>query len=279
MDEYQERESMSEPSRDKTFTIPEALLKRSNSMSTRAVQASVSLHNIEVEIWSPQKTWEPRRLAITNEWLLVYSVDDTSTPRSRISLMSVLRVGKGSVHERLETAMREILGGDRDATADPQARIMEIVTISTVERRAGEIYNFRFATQDSCDTWRDLVLSKSEARKNLESRQARTEMAQRHYIVRTFYQCNMVQSAVAVLILSNFIINLLQSEMVPAKGSRGERVFEGIDLVFTVLFTIELAFNLFGNWFWPFFSDGWSVFDLVIVGSSLSVLLFPSVPE
>ena len=64
MDEYQERESMSEPSRDKTFTIPEALLKRSNSMSTRAVQASVSLHNIEVEIWSPQKTWEPRRLAM-----------------------------------------------------------------------------------------------------------------------------------------------------------------------------------------------------------------------
>ena len=41
MDEYQERESMSEPSRDKTFTIPDALLKRSNSMSTRAVTYGV----------------------------------------------------------------------------------------------------------------------------------------------------------------------------------------------------------------------------------------------
>ena len=28
---------------------------------------------------------------------------------------------------------------------------------------------------------------------------------------------------------------------------------------------MELAVNLMANWFWPFFTDGWSVFDFIVV--------------
>jgi hypothetical protein len=35
------------------------------------------------------------------------------------------------------------------------------------------------------------------------------------------------------------------------------------------LFTVELAVNLMANWFWPFFTDGWSLFDFIVVLTGL----------
>eukprot|EP00961_Rhodomonas_salina_P055013 739092-Rhodomonas_salina.6 len=34
--------------------------------------------------------------------------------------------------------------------------------------------------------------------------------------------------------------------------------FQGIDIIFTLLFTFELAVNMFAHWFRPFFKDGWN---------------------
>ncbi len=45
-----------------------------------------------------------------------------------------------------------------------------------------------------------------------------------------------------------------QAEMQPQPGSTAEYAFGVIDLVFTALFTTELAINLFANWFWPFWT-------------------------
>jgi hypothetical protein len=28
---------------------------------------------------------------------------------------------------------------------------------------------------------------------------------------------------------------------------------------------VELVVNLTANWFWPFFTDGWSLFDFIVV--------------
>ena len=38
-----------------------------------------------------------------------------------------------------------------------------------------------------------------------------------------------------------------------------------IELVIVIMFTIELAVNAFGNWFWPFIESPWNMFDIFVV--------------
>ena len=45
-----------------------------------------------------------------------------------------------------------------------------------------------------------------------------------------------------------------------------------MELFFTLVFALELLFNMFGSWFTEFINDGWSAFDgIVIVISILGV--------
>ena len=47
---------------------------------------------------------------------------------------------------------------------------------------------------------------------------------------------------------------------------------ELLDMFFTIVFTVELAINLYANWIRPFLSDGWNNFDFVVVSLSLIAL-------
>ena len=38
-----------------------------------------------------------------------------------------------------------------------------------------------------------------------------------------------------------------------------------IDRAFTCAFALELAVNLYANFFWDFVTDGWSMFDMLVV--------------
>jgi len=55
----------------------------------------------------------------------------------------------------------------------------------------------------------------------------------------------------------------------PEDGSEADKVLQAFDLVFVVLFTVELAINMFGNLFVEFFMDGWNYFDTFVVIVSL----------
>jgi len=41
--------------------------------------------------------------------------------------------------------------------------------------------------------------------------------------------------------------------------------FEVFELVFNVLFTVELVINMYAHWFWLFWFSSWNVFDVVVV--------------
>jgi hypothetical protein len=47
---------------------------------------------------------------------------------------------------------------------------------------------------------------------------------------------------------------------------------ETLDEMFTIVFLVELLVNAFGHWFKPFISDGWNIFDLIVVTMSLVAL-------
>ena len=52
-----------------------------------------------------------------------------------------------------------------------------------------------------------------------------------------------------------------------------------INVLFTFAFTVELLFNLFGNWFSRFVLNGWNWFDVVIVSTSLTAYAMPTIPD
>ena len=43
------------------------------------------------------------------------------------------------------------------------------------------------------------------------------------------------------------------------EGSTAEEMFMVLEILFCVLFTIELSLNIYANWFWGFWKDSWNV--------------------
>ena len=65
---------------------------------------------------------------------------------------------------------------------------------------------------------------------------------------------------------------------VPPAESTTNAIFEAIDLVFTALFTTELAITLLAHWFFSFFLDGWHWFDSCVVTISLASIANTNLP-
>ncbi len=50
------------------------------------------------------------------------------------------------------------------------------------------------------------------------------------------------------------------------------QILDGIDTMFTAVFTLELLVNMYAHWFRPFWQDGWSIFDFFVIALSLVAL-------
>mmetsp|Transcript_75962 Transcript_75962/g.203551 ORF Transcript_75962/g.203551 Transcript_75962/m.203551 type:complete len:516 (-) Transcript_75962:399-1946(-) len=68
------------------------------------------------------------------------------------------------------------------------------------------------------------------------------------------------------------------SETVSSSSSQNDQIFLTFDIIFTALFAVELAINLFGNWYSRFIRSGWSVFDFIVVIVSIVSLCVPDGP-
>ena len=88
--------------------------------------------------------------------------------------------------------------------------------------------------------------------------------------LRSFYDVYTSFGIMAGLLVANFIIDIVQSEMQPAAGTREARIFQTFDIVFTLLFTLDLAINFLSHSTCTFFRKGWNLFDLVIISISLA---------
>jgi voltage-gated sodium channel len=76
--------------------------------------------------------------------------------------------------------------------------------------------------------------------------------------------------------VQNFLANAAEAQ-IEATDNEGNlttigRRLEALDTFFTIIFTVELAINAFAHWFHPFITDGWNVFDCIVVTLSLVAL-------
>mmetsp|Transcript_21259 Transcript_21259/g.48808 ORF Transcript_21259/g.48808 Transcript_21259/m.48808 type:complete len:579 (-) Transcript_21259:171-1907(-) len=129
---------------------------------------------------------------------------------------------------------------------------------------------------EDCEAWvADLKHTVKEA---IRVQADQTLFREWQQYVRNIYTSTPCQVLVAILIFGNFAANATQFQLVPKEGSSEETLFFIIDLIFSVLFTLELAVNLFAHWLTPFISDGWNVFDFIVVLVSDIAYAVPELP-
>ena len=137
---------------------------------------------------------------------------------------------------------------------------------------------FRASNQELLFHWAEEINRYARAGKHVQSLLSKSAFQRMQDVVRAWYISNPVQILVAILIFANFIINAAQSELLPEPGTSEDMFFTMFDNFFTACFTAELIVNLVANWFWPFFTDAWALFDLVVVFVSLLALIAGDMP-
>ena len=57
--------------------------------------------------------------------------------------------------------------------------------------------------------------------------------------------------AVAIVIMLNFVLNMVEAEIESNHGHSAAFVFfEHAEVAFTCIYAVELCLNLYGHWFW-----------------------------
>merc|ERR1719233_541704 len=98
--------------------------------------------------------------------------------------------------------------------------------------------------------------------------------------IKQFYDKKTIQIFVAFLILLNFLISAINSQLLPEKGRDDIAlfIFEACEWFFAYAFLIELMVNFYGSYFWEFWKSAWNIFDFVIVIISLLSLYMSNLP-
>ena len=78
---------------------------------------------------------------------------------------------------------------------------------------------------------------------------------------------------VALLIAASFLGNVVEVQMNPLQDNNDiTPTFEKFDLMFTIVFLLELLVNMISHWFLEFWNDLWNIFDFAVVAVSVVAL-------
>ena len=102
----------------------------------------------------------------------------------------------------------------------------------------------------------------------------RTKSARMRTHLSSFYNHDVIQLPVAVLIVLNFLMIIVSAEFNPGGEENSlNDVINALELFFTIVFIIELGLNMLSFWFRPFWTNKWNVFDFIIVVGSITNLV------
>ena len=98
---------------------------------------------------------------------------------------------------------------------------------------------------------RDLKLSNQ--RQKFERIQRASKMIFDHSITRGVF---------VFIILLSFLSDVAEAQVLPKEGSELASMFLAFEFTFTLIFLVELLWNLVSNFLQPFLKDGWSLFGM-----------------
>jgi hypothetical protein len=155
-------------------------------------------------------------------------------------------------------------------------QMCEFCISSTAGDGGHRTYYLRVQSEAECADWvQYLTHAAHVAKRRFDSTNSFLRFKSRCAMI---YQHDLSQGLVALLIGASFITNVLEVQLNPAeKDPELTRIFTDIDIIFTILFVLELSLNLFVNWLRPFFQESWNVFDFVVVSVSVISLFTSSI--
>ena len=81
---------------------------------------------------------------------------------------------------------------------------------------------------------------------------------------KSWYTSARVQVGVAMLIVLNFITNVVEKEIDPA-GDKHEEFWRSLEHTFNAIFLLELLVNMYAHPATEFWASSWNIFDFVVV--------------
>ena len=227
-------------------------------------------------------SWPARRVVLTEESIYFGKVD-TEKLIDFVPLVEVDRleaidhqqkmIRKKRLLSRSEKAGPSVTGKGKAPThtgADKSA-------IFVIRPVAGGIISGRpvvlqAVSHHDMHAWMDSIQdSVAKAKIKLEKSRNRIDVWQDH--ARRFYESDKVQYLAGIMIFASYFTSILDSQLQPKKGSVAESNLFIMEILFTVIFTLELLLNMFGSWFWRFFTDTWNLIDLFVVATSIVAVL------
>ena len=144
---------------------------------------------------------------------------------------------------------------------------MTCFEISTINNgyNAGRKYCFRTNGEAERDEWISFLVSASKSARD-KQRKANPELSKIAWlqlVLRDKLQSETFQVIISIIILTNFVINILAAEYLPDDNGVDISLFEKFDMLFTAIYSLELILLLFA-YGWSFFLDGWKIFDFVV---------------
>jgi len=92
------------------------------------------------------------------------------------------------------------------------------------------------------------------------------------------------QAPIAVLLVGNFVANAFEAQirqdLMDEDGNPTpiKIVLEKVDVGFTTVFTAELMINMYAHLWWDFVSNGWCIFDFLVIAVSLITIFGEGLP-
>lgn len=244
--------------------------------------------------------WAPRTVILTHDRILLAKVDESGDPRDELALLDLSLVQSWDWRESQKDSIRDMgqrvisrsrsIGSNQIGRNCPagtgQAQdplpMQELKTVDEHEwqhvlelhfERLGRTYYLKASSADECSSWIEGIQNAHQTAREEKERELGLSLRLKRSVAR-FYDHPMTQAGIGLLLLINFFISVIQLEMMSAQEHDNERVFAAINHAFTVIYTCELAVNMYCHWFWPFFTSFWGLFDLIIVSVSLFEVLY-----
>ena len=241
------------------------------------------LKDVIVQKKTTDESYQPRRIVITESRLYFAHLDDKRV-LDDIPLHEILEVSQShntktlnaSSNDHADKRQDSILTWTQSVMSWKEAASKEVdwggdelcVTTAVEGHNSGRQYYLKCEDGRAC---RELV----DFLKRMAKASIRREVRHDTYtvvkcFVRDAYKSGPSTSFWALLIFLSFVSNVLEAQLDPAEENADfTAAFYQTDLVFTILFTVELVVNMFGHWFWEFWQDSWNIFDFFVVGISL----------
>jgi hypothetical protein len=153
--------------------------------------------------------------------------------------------------------------------------------VQTIEhgRNSGRAYAMRADSAQEYQKWlTGLNKAVADAKHREKRKLDQGFLARERRKAREIYQSDPVQYIVGIFILASYAQAILGAQLLPTPGSSNDDIFKNLELIFTIIFSVELAVNLFGHWWVLFVKDWWNWLDSLVVAICIISTVVPNLP-